>query len=257
MSWPEAPITVEQFTAPTASRESKFPAPKWPAIARQIRKTYRRQSKQILAGVVVVLVALLSIVGSRLVHHSTVANDAKTALSREGLVARVGRLTELPAGEQPMVYTVTDQARLSQPFLKNAKTGDQVLIYQQAGRAIVYRTSTDKVVAIGPLTGAQSITQSTDVSAQPSIALYNGSQTAGVTSNFEQKLTSLGPLQVVMREKAARSDYARSQVIDVGGTKSDMAKKIAVLIDADVVALPASETAPQADILIIIGNSQK
>lgn len=68
------------------------------------------------------------------------------------LVDKVGRLVELPAGEQPTIATVSDVSKLSnQNFFANAKNGDKVLIYSKAKKAILYRPSTDKLINVAPL----------------------------------------------------------------------------------------------------------
>lgn len=68
------------------------------------------------------------------------------------VVAKVGRLIVLPEGETPTLATVTDPEQLkSQPFFANAKAGDQVLIYAQAGKAILYDPAADKIVEVAPV----------------------------------------------------------------------------------------------------------
>ena len=67
------------------------------------------------------------------------------------LVSKVGQLAALPAGT-PTVATITDLATLSkQVFFKDAQVGDRLLIYSGVGKAILYRPSENKIIAIGPL----------------------------------------------------------------------------------------------------------
>jgi hypothetical protein len=75
-------------------------------------------------------------------------NDAEI----QQLVETVGKLLVLPTGEQPTVATVTDPGKLaSQPFFANAKTGDKVLIYSTAKKAVLFRPSENKIVEVGPV----------------------------------------------------------------------------------------------------------
>lgn len=68
---------------------------------------------------------------------------------------------ELPSGETPTIATVSDADKLKgQNFFKNAENGDKVLIYAKAGKALLYRYTTKKVVEysnvnLGNSTGQQ------------------------------------------------------------------------------------------------------
>jgi hypothetical protein len=60
---------------------------------------------------------------------------------------KVAKLVELPTGESPTIATINDIAKLKgQAFFADAKNGDKVLIYTKAGKAILYRPSTNKVI---------------------------------------------------------------------------------------------------------------
>jgi hypothetical protein len=73
------------------------------------------------------------------------------------LVTKVATLMELPQNERPQAALVSDAASLKKqyPFFANVSNGDQILFYYQAGKVIVYRPSTNKVVQTGPLTITQ------------------------------------------------------------------------------------------------------
>lgn len=108
-------------------------------------------------AVMAVLVVLLGATGSA-VYYWRQANrfkldpQARAAAEVADLVAAVGRLIVLPTGEEPTVATVADPERLKdQPFFANAKTGDKVLIYSGAKRAILYDPRQDKIVEVAPL----------------------------------------------------------------------------------------------------------
>lgn len=66
------------------------------------------------------------------------------------LVAKVSKLMILPTDESPTVATVDDSSAVKdQPFFAQAKNGDIVLVYQNAGEAILYRESENKIIKVG------------------------------------------------------------------------------------------------------------
>lgn len=70
----------------------------------------------------------------------------------KSLVTKVGKLIVLPEGEEPTVATVTDPNLLrDQPFFANAKTGDKVLIYTNARKAILYNPEENKIIEVAPV----------------------------------------------------------------------------------------------------------
>jgi hypothetical protein len=68
------------------------------------------------------------------------------------IAAEVSQIVDLPQGEIPVIATVTDPSKLAeQPFFKNAKIGDQVLIYQTAAKAYLYDPAAKKVLEVSDL----------------------------------------------------------------------------------------------------------
>jgi hypothetical protein len=68
----------------------------------------------------------------------------------DALVLKVGKLIALPTDESPTVATVTDASKVKdQPFFKNAKNEDKVLIYQKTAKAILYRPSENRIIEVG------------------------------------------------------------------------------------------------------------
>jgi hypothetical protein len=99
----------------------------------------------------------LSIVGvavAFVVLHSHHANTpAASGLAEEQAVAaKVSKHYILPTNETPALATVTDSKKLNTPFLKNAKDGDEILIYQKNRIVIIYRPGVDRIVGVGPVT---------------------------------------------------------------------------------------------------------
>lgn len=70
----------------------------------------------------------------------------------QDIINKVGALIELPTGEQPTIATVSDVTKLSdQPFFKDARNGDKVLIFTKAKEAILYSPILNKIIAVGPV----------------------------------------------------------------------------------------------------------
>ncbi len=70
----------------------------------------------------------------------------------DDVLERVGKIVALPGDETPSILTVTDLEPLKdKPFFAEAKIGDKVLVFSKAGRVILYRPDTDKVIAVGPI----------------------------------------------------------------------------------------------------------
>lgn len=70
----------------------------------------------------------------------------------DALVAEVDKLIELPKDEKPTVKTLTDieiEKVKDQPFFKNAKNGDKVLVYTNAKKVILYRPTEKRIIEVG------------------------------------------------------------------------------------------------------------
>lgn len=85
------------------------------------------------------------------IHTRNQLNAAKSQsssqTSTQQLINKVGVLVQLPTGETPTVATVNDASKLkTQQFFAHAQDGDKVLIYSKAGRAVLYRPSTNKII---------------------------------------------------------------------------------------------------------------
>ena len=68
------------------------------------------------------------------------------------LLSKVSNLALLPANEDPTVATITNAHRLKgQQFFQYAQNNDKVIIFPQAGRAILYRPSINKIIEAAPV----------------------------------------------------------------------------------------------------------
>lgn len=69
------------------------------------------------------------------------------------ILAKVGQLILLPEGESPTMVAIADaeSVKKGQPFLEKAMNGDILIVYRNAATALLYRESTNKLVAVGPV----------------------------------------------------------------------------------------------------------
>lgn len=181
------------------------------------------------------------------------------------LLDQVGRMIELPTGEQPTIATVADKTKLqNQPFFARSENGDKVLIFQQSKKAILFRPSLGKVIEVSTLNvndaGVSSPAAAPTGVAPTSISvvLYNGTGTVGLTASVEKKLQSdpeLGSkFTVVAKENAVKKKYTKTIVVVFTPLFSTEAQKLAKLLGGSVGVLPEGEVRPSADMAVIIGQ---
>jgi hypothetical protein len=227
----------------------------------------RISTKAIFIILMVVLVLSISatIALSYLYLNSRQTQDPDQLTEKEVqlLVNKVSKLIELPE-ETPTVATVTDVEKLStQPFFQNAINGDKVLIFQTARKAYLYRPENNILIEVAPL-NVQDQTEATTTSApaapEPAftVALYNGTQTVGLTNTFQQKLTTTFPkAEVVSKANATTNTYETSFMVDVQGNDPELSQMLSQRLNLPLKELPADEATPSAQVLIILGNDQR
>lgn len=119
-------------------------------------KSKKLLSEKVLLFIIFVLIAALPSVyfyqKSRQAEANFSSSDTSKKAVINAVVGRVGKIILLPAGETPTLATVTDVHKVSdQTFFRNAKNGDKVLVYTQAGQAFLYRPSENRIIAVAPL----------------------------------------------------------------------------------------------------------
>lgn len=131
------------------------PPPKEPRESAKQSRIPRRTLLWALLALVATLVVVVG-VGALLRSSSPVTSVSSTGTGtasgvRTDVAEAVAKLMLVPA-ETPTVATVSDLAPLrGQAFFANAQLGDAVLMYPKAGRAILYRPTTNMLIEVAPI----------------------------------------------------------------------------------------------------------
>lgn len=124
-------------------------------IDTSIINTARKYIKQHIFVVLVGVVVLSSVTAVYFYNEYSGLKQNSNKVTQDEvkkLVAQVGKLIVLPEGEVPTLATVSDPEKLKgQPFFAKAKTGDKVLIYANAKKAILYNPESNKIVEVAPI----------------------------------------------------------------------------------------------------------
>lgn len=244
----------------------------------------RRKKVKVLIGISFISI-VICITGLNYSLHYQKNKNLKTnpvfasEAEQETIVSKVGQLIELPSTEAPTIATVTDITKLKgQPFFQHAKNGDIVLIYPKANEAILYDSTANKILELGPInnnsqavagaatkaksgqtTNATS-TQLVSITPTPApvnVALYNGTIIDGLTKKIQAQLSQSMPnITVVENTNASKQDYTNTIVIDLTSKDSTAAQQLATFLHGTVGTMPSNETVPvSADILVILGKN--
>lgn len=199
----------------------------------------RRQLKRILA----VSAGLLLLGGAGTLYILQTGGDVP-AENRQ-LIADVAKRAIVPADEVPSITTVVDETQVNQEFLRGTRKGDKVLLYFQAGRAVVYRPSSGQVVNMGPLE-----------TPKPRVFIRQGSPVEN-TSAVAAKISGSSEYLLASTDDSPKKTYAKTVVVDVSGTRPDIAARLGLFLGVPVVALPDGESRPDADLMVLVGSDYK
>jgi hypothetical protein len=104
----------------------------------------------ILLLLTIILLATSSFLGWRFYEMRKPALSAEASVRK--LVEEVSEAIIIPQDELPTVAKVADASQLAnQPFFMNARTGDDILIFEKAEKAILWRPSVRRVVEVSSL----------------------------------------------------------------------------------------------------------
>ena len=182
------------------------------------------------------------------------------------LLEKVGKLILLPEDEQRTISTIQDIDKLAEqePFFEKAQNGDKVIIYND--RAIIYSPTKNILVNVGPVYAQENDSQGANenlginqINTPPaeeiiSLEIRNGSETAGLATELNDKLSDRENYKITNVNNAARKDYDNNILINLSG--KDINKLEEELGMQAVNSLPAGEAQSAADAVIILGNQE-
>ena len=198
-------------------------------------------------------------------HAQELLRDPAAAAQEETrlLVEKIDRHILVPKGETPIIAKVTDTKQLAgNPFFAQAQTGDVMVIFSQAKKAILYRPGTDRIVNILSLNPEPSVAGTSTASAQmqsATLTIYNSTMTAGLASVAERKITAqIDQIKITDKANSKINNYAKSVVVVLNPGAKDLGTKLADMIKAEIGSnLPTGETKPNTDLLLILGTDFK
>jgi len=158
----QEPLDTNQATTQTAEKAQV-------ASAKNFLQAYLAKKKPI--AVIVVGLLLIGVIVSLARDKNQLQTKLNQTASVQGaqtddeatkLKQQIGQTLALP-DETPVVTTIQDVTKFNnQAFFKNAQNGDKLLLFAKAGRVVLYRPSTQKVIEFTNFTTSNSATPTTN-----------------------------------------------------------------------------------------------
>lgn len=131
-------------------------------------KQFVLENKRVLIIIGVIIVAgLATLLIVNLINNQPQSSEElqqNVEQQTEQIITNIGSEIILPDDETPIMSIIVDKSQLEGDIFENAQDGDKVLIYENAGLMVVYRESTNEIIATGPV-GTGSVGQDNNVPA--------------------------------------------------------------------------------------------
>ncbi len=182
------------------------------------------------------------------------------------LLEKIGKLILLPEDKQATISTIQDIEKLveGEPFFEKAQNGDKVIIYND--RAIIYSPARNILVNVGPVYTQENNSQGANENLEIdqtnipfaeeiiTLEIRNGSETPGLATELNDKLSEMEGYKIINVSNAAREDYDKNILVNLSG--KDINNLEEDLGTQAVNFLPTGETQSTADAVIILGNEE-
>ena len=211
----------------------------------------------IILTVVIVILAGLSVYFFKQYKHLKDNPDAVSQDTAKHTVQMVGKIYAVPTDEEPTVAEVKDKEKLKdQAFFKGAQNGDKILIYTKNKVAIIYRENDNKIINVGPIALSDK-DGGEETKALTTVKVINGSsktnKVEGIVKSLEDKMGASLTIDSTYGD-AKNKNVTKTTVIAVNADKAATAQEIATALGGQVGQLPAGESKPNTDILVITGQ---
>jgi hypothetical protein len=99
-------------------------------------------------------------------QNSPDAQAAAAEEEKQAVLTQLKKLMILPEGD-PVLFKVSNEEvmRKQQAFFKDSKNDDILLVFQESGKAIIFRPSENKIVNSGPVNFDQNAASTTSANA--------------------------------------------------------------------------------------------
>jgi hypothetical protein len=107
--------------------------------------------KRNILVILITLVLILTFLAIFFYTKSIRARDPNTA-EIKSLIRKIGKHMVLPKNELPAVSTISDpEFYKNEVFFNGAQSGDKVLIYSKARRAVLFSVDKERIINIAPV----------------------------------------------------------------------------------------------------------
>jgi hypothetical protein len=252
------------------------------ATSKKVSWQFERKFLAAIGGFVIGVIIFVGI-GYEFEHNKKESMNKKDISTEASLEKKqidlintaVARNFGLAYDEDPVFATVTDIEKMrAQQFFVKIENDDKVLIYTQNKKIILFRPSTNKILNISQelgmnagatnqnttvanpddLANSEKANDSGEKTTSAKIVVANGARIGGLAQRIGEML--MNTFGVTISEKTNTIEkYKNTIVVDLSGSNSMLAQKIAGAVGGEVASLPEGEKAPSADILVIGGSN--
>ena len=114
--------------------------------------TAKKSRLTIILVILIIMALVFSGVYFNKYRKLTQDPNKENAAKISELIQKVGKIIDLPTGENPVMATITDTAPLANnPFFAHAKIGDQVLLYAASKKAYLYDPKANLLIEVASL----------------------------------------------------------------------------------------------------------